>query len=130
MGTGIKMMTTAGEVIVRGALILGTLDLPATAKTFGFSSHNSIYACRKCDHAFPGITESSLQRDFSGGWDNNWRKRTKESNLAFAKVWKAANTEGERQNLVRCNGTRWSVFHELPYFDIIRFVVYDPMHNV
>lgn len=71
MGNGIAMMTSAGEVIVRGALILGTLDLPAAAKTFGFSAHDSFYAYRKCDHSFPSIDEAGLQRDFSGVWENN-----------------------------------------------------------
>ncbi|KAG1435405.1 hypothetical protein G6F56_013984 [Rhizopus delemar] len=39
MGAGIEMATSIGTKVVRGALILGTLDLPAAAKTFGLSSH-------------------------------------------------------------------------------------------
>ncbi|KAI9330334.1 hypothetical protein BD770DRAFT_355104, partial [Pilaira anomala] len=50
--------------------------------------------------------------------------------MEYAIIWKNATTEAERQRLVQSNGTRWSVFHELPYFDMIRFPVYDPMHNV
>lgn len=130
MGNGIAMMTSAGEVIVRGAVILGTMDLPAAAKAFGFSSHNSFYACRKCDHSFPALDSTGLKRDFSDCWDNTLKKRTKESNLDYANQWKAACNDNQRKISVRKNGTRWSVFHELPYFDVIRFVVFDPMHNV
>ena len=130
MNVGVNMMTTTGEVLVRGAVVLGSLDLPAAAKVFGFSAHNSFFACRKCDYLFPAITDGLPKRDYSGGWDNNWPKRTKASNMEFAIIWKNATTEAERQRLVQSNGTRWSVFHELPYFDMIRFPVYNPMHNV
>lgn len=130
MGAGIKMKTATGEVLVRAAVILGSLDLPAAAKVFGFSAHNSFYGCRKCDYKMPSIDGDELKRDYSGGWDNNWPKRTDESNRRYAMVWKRAINEAERQRLVQSNGTRWSVFHDLPYFNLIRFVVFDPMHNV
>lgn len=84
MRNGIAMTTSAGEVIVHGALILDTLDFPAAANTFGFSAHDSFYAYRKCDHLFSSVDEAGLQRDFSGVWENNWKKRTKKSNLQHA----------------------------------------------
>ena len=130
MGEGIKMMTDTGEVLVRAAVTLGSLDLPAAAKSFGFTSHNATFACRKCDHAFCALVVNGTARDYSGGWDGNWKKRTKESNRQYAMMWKNAANNAERDRLVKITGTRWSAFHELPYFDMIRFPVYDPMHNI
>ncbi|KAI9326252.1 hypothetical protein BD770DRAFT_457234, partial [Pilaira anomala] len=130
MGEGVKMMTDTGEVLVRAAVALGSLDLPAAAKSFGFLSHNASRGCRKCDHEFGALVEGENPRDYSSGWDANLKKRTKESNREYAMMWKNAVNEAERKRLVKATGTRWSAFHELPYFDMIRFPVYDPMHNV
>ena len=78
MGAGIQMATSMGNVVVRGALVLGTLDLPAAAKTFGFSSHNSTCACRLCEREFPSLGGGSNQRNFAGGWDDNaYPRKTK-----------------------------------------------------
>jgi hypothetical protein len=131
MGAGIEMVDATGKsILVRGAVILATLDLPAAAKSFGFAAHNAFYACRRCDRSFPAVEDGNIQRDFSGGWDGNWPKRTNASNRKHALAWKGARNEAERQRLVRSNGTRWSCFHDLPYFDLITFPVFDPLHNI
>lgn len=54
MNVGVNMQTTNGDVLVRAAVILGSLDLPAAAKVFGFTAHNSFFGCRKCDKKLPG----------------------------------------------------------------------------
>lgn len=131
MGVGIEMVDAAGKIVpVRVALILGCLDLPAAAKTFGFSSFNSTYGCRKCAKALPAVSEVEAQRDYSGGWNGSWPRRTNESNRRHALVWKNAHNDTERRRLVLSNGTRWSSLHDLPYFDMIRFHVYDTLHNI
>lgn len=131
MGAGIEMATSMGNVVVRGALVLGTLDLPAAAKTFGFSSHNSTCACRQCEREFPSLGGGSNQRNFAGGWDDNiYPRNTKQSNLMYAIEWSQLKTEAERKDHVKKHGTRLSAFHQLSYFDPIKMVVYDPLHNV
>ncbi|KAG1443474.1 hypothetical protein G6F56_010662 [Rhizopus delemar] len=101
MGAGIEMATNIGNKVVRGALILGTLDLPAAAKTFGFSSHNSTCACRQCEREFPSLGSGSSQRNFAGGWDGEYAKRTKQSNLRFAIEWSRLTTEADRKDHVK-----------------------------
>ncbi|CAO3675234.1 unnamed protein product [Rhizopus stolonifer] len=130
MGVGIEMATSVGSKVVRGALILGTLDLPAAAKTFGFSSHNSTCACRKCEREFPSLGGGSSQRNFAGGWNGEYANRTKESNLKYAIEWSRLTTEADRKDHVKKYGTRLSAFHQLSYFDPVRMVVFDPLHNV
>jgi hypothetical protein len=128
---GVEMKASDGSLIlVRGALLIGVSDLPAAAKVFGFSSHNSFFSCRRCDHAFPAISRDNSQRDFSGSFDGHLNKRTNESNRRNALCWKDAKNDAERQRLTQANGTRWSSMHDLPYFDLVRNTVYDPMHNM
>ncbi|KAG1444334.1 hypothetical protein G6F56_010343 [Rhizopus delemar] len=130
MGAGIEVATSIGAKVVRGALILGTLDFPAAVKAFGFSSHNSTCACRQCEREFPNLGGGSPQRNFSGGWDGEYVKRTKESNLRYAVECSRLTTEADRKDHVKKHGTRLSAFHQLSCFDPIRMVVFDPLQNV
>ena len=43
---------------------------------------------------------------------------------------KKADTIGEKQRLESLHGTRYSVLTELPYVDLIKMAVVDPMHNL
>ena len=44
--------------------------------------------------------------------------------------WKALPTEAERDKKFSTYGVRWSEFARLPYFDLVRYTVVDPMHNL
>jgi hypothetical protein len=39
-------------------------------------------------------------------------------------------TNAAREEYVRLNAARWTEFARLPYFDLVRMVVIDPMHNL
>ena len=47
-----------------------------------------------------------------------------------ATAYKHAKTHKERKEITRQYGCRYSVLLELPYYDIVRFCVIDPMHNI
>ncbi len=51
---------------------------------------------------------------------------TVESGKKYANL----ETKSEREEFVRLNACRWSEFARLPYFDLVRMVVIDPMHNL
>src|SRR6185437_11695965 len=42
--------------------------------------------------------------------------------------WRRYKSNAERTRFVKNTGVRWSELLRLPYFDLIRFVVIDPMH--
>ncbi|GBB89974.1 hypothetical protein RclHR1_16820006 [Rhizophagus clarus] len=42
--------------------------------------------------------------------------------------WRRCKSNAERERFVKVNGVRWSEILRLSYFDLIQFVVIDPMH--
>lgn len=49
---------------------------------------------------------------------------------AAAEEWKSAETKSERDKIFKRHGVRWSELLRLPYWDPVRFVVVDGMHNL
>lgn len=129
--TGIKMRTHRNSNRgrkVRAALILVACDIPAARKSVGASGHSSTNGCNKCKkkfHRIDGVT------DYSGFADvDNWMEKDDESHRELAKKWSEAGTSAERDALTKEYGVRYSVLLELPYFDVVRFTIIDPMHNL
>ncbi|KAG1736388.1 uncharacterized protein EDB91DRAFT_1083356 [Suillus paluster] len=92
---------------------------------------------------------SILKRDFQGPtanqmcglcWQNKsdianfnydtWEQRTCEEHRAAAEEWKNAETKSERNKVFARHGVRWSELLRLPYWDPVRFIVIDGMHNL
>ena len=97
-------------------------------KVFGFVGHNAYHACSKCLKAFP--TEKFGEKaDFTGTDRTLWPPRNFESHRKHALEYKSAHTKEQKE--IECNyGCHYSILQELPYYDIIRFCVIDPMHNL
>lgn len=124
--TGVQLSRTfnfsAGRLI-RCALLVVVCDLPAARKTAGFASFShehfcSICHCTRSEHGY-GDLKYHL-----------WRRRTDDECRSFANCFQAAGSERERENIFKASGVRWSELLRLPYFDISRCVVIDPMHNL
>ena len=128
--TGVVMPTASGtQVLVRAALMCVSCDTPASRKVSGFVGHNAFRACSRCLKPFP--TESFGQKaDFTGTDRSTWAKRFISSHRVQALAHKEANTKSQQKQIEREHGCRYSVLLELPYFDVIRFSVIDPMHNL
>ena len=63
---GVEMQTRKhGKQVVKAALSLCMMDLPAQRKVAGFTSFNSINACMKCKKQFKGIKKGDKTRDFT-----------------------------------------------------------------
>ena len=117
------------HLIVRLALICVSCDIPATRKLCGFASHSASRGCSNCQKIFPsGVVENKL--DFSGYERHDWEPRTHGLHLIHAKKYLEASTKSEQTKLVSSNGVRYSALLILPYFDIVRMHVVDPMHNL
>lgn len=65
--------------------------------------------------------------DWSG--TTHYALRNCEEHKREAEEWKAANEE-KRKELLRKNGTKWSILLEIPHFDPIDDVPIDIMHNL
>lgn len=44
--------------------------------------------------------------------------------------WKALTTEEDRARYFSEYGVRWTEFARLEYFDLVRYTIVDPMHNL
>ncbi|OBZ81209.1 hypothetical protein A0J61_10742, partial [Choanephora cucurbitarum] len=119
-----------GVKVVKGALSLYRMDLPAQRKVAGFTSYNFINACHKCKKQFDSIIAGDKTRDFTDFNTDNWVKRSRVEHRQYAAEWLNTKTDSERNQKDRENGTRWSVLLDLPYFDPIRHVGVDTMHNL
>ena len=125
------LMHSASEtpVIVRAALICTACDIPAARKVSGFVGHSAYHACSRCLKPFP--TKAFGEKPNFSGFDRSlWPPRSKDSHLNHAINHKHAKLATERKVIERDYGCRYSVLLELPYYDIVRFCIIDPMHNI
>ena len=129
---GIDMKTrNNGVQKVKAALSLCIMDLPAQKKVAGFTSFSSFHACHKCKKRFGELSGTGNHaRDFTDFDDEDWVRRTCDEHREEAQVWRQAANKARRKELEDKNGTRWSVLLDLPYFDPIRHVAIDVMHNL
>ncbi|CAG8707168.1 15007_t:CDS:2 [Rhizophagus irregularis] len=117
--------------IYRAALIMIVCDTPAARKIGGFSSHSSKRGCYRCDHSFSTIQDSNTgywKPDFSN-FNANLPQRSKEKHQSIAYKFKNSSSTIRNQIFTE-HGIRWTPLIKLPYIDIQRFIVIDPMHNL
>ena len=105
-------------------LICNARDIPACRKVSGFVGHNGYRACSRCLKAFPTTTFGG-KADYTGTDRSTWTCRSLPTHREFAIKHKKATTPKKREQ-----GCRYSALIGLPYFDVIRFFVVDPMHNL
>lgn len=124
-GVEVKTLAHPNGVKFYGALLAVACDIPACRKIGGFMGHGSKFACNKCEDQFEMVNS---RPDFSGAF--NPTLRTRESNYKAAMRWKNASSSKEREDLEQEEGCRYSELHRLPYFDVVRQSIIDPMHNL
>lgn len=125
------VMNSASDtpVIVRAALLCTCCDIPAARKVSGFVGHSAYRACSCCLKPFP--TAAFREKPYYSGFCRGmWLPRTTESHIVYATRYKCAKTHKERKEIESEYGCRYSVLLELPYYDVVRFCVIDPMHNI
>ncbi|XP_077050070.1 uncharacterized protein LOC143696996 [Siphateles boraxobius] len=128
---GVVLMDSSplGCQVYRAALLCLSSDIPASRKCGGFVGHGALRGCNKCLKKF---TKTSFggKTDFSGFDRSTWTLRTSEEHKIFAKMTEKATTKAAQKKLEAQYGARWSELFFLPYYDAIRFVVIDHMHNL
>lgn len=126
--TGVWFDTPHGRQFLRGVLLCFSSDVPATRKAAGFVGHNATKGCSRCLKSFP--TSSENITDYSGYDRDSWVQRTNTLHREYAYKELSGKTKAEKKALEKMYGARYSVLFELPYYDCIRFVVIDVMHNL
>lgn len=80
------------------------------------------------------VEERDNNRQISVVYSNfdrsSWRPRTNEQHRAAADRWKAAPTQAARDRVTEESGVRYSSLLRLRYFDPVRMIAVDPMHNL
>jgi len=57
-------------------------------------------------------------------------KRTNAIHRCLGAEYAKLTSKGAREAFVKKNGTRFTQLSRLPYFDLVRGIVIDPMHNL
>lgn len=128
---GIQLQTPSSSFhskIIRAALVYASCDLPATRKLCGFYGVKAKYGCSKCLKCFPSV--SSFNINYSGFERDEWQPRDLTTHISIVKQAKNASSQSEQANVEKKIGARYSELLRLPYFDIIRCHLVDPMHNL
>ena len=113
----------------RAALLCVCCDVPATRKVGGFMGHNAHKGCNKCLLSF-STKAFGEKPDFSNFEKASWPERNNSEQRRYAKLHNEANTIKEKKEIEKKYGARFSVLHNLPYFDSVRSYPVDPMHNL
>mgnify|MGYP002803532383 CR=1 FL=1 len=121
----IKLKST----LVRVALLCVACDIPAARKVAGFLSHNARLGCSRCLKEFP-VNAFGERPDYSGFERNSWPKRNADQHRTHAFQTLQATSESKRKQMERTFGCRYTELLRLPYYDSVRFVIIDPMHNL
>ena len=127
---GVVMQSfSSKQVVVRAALLCTACDIPAARKVSGFVGHNALHGCSKCLKKFPTASFGE-KPDYTGYNRTLWEPRSRELHHQYAKKHRECNTAKAQKDIERVYGCRYSVLLELPYYNIIRMCIVDPMHNL
>lgn len=119
---------SATKVKFRCALLGVSCDLPAARKTCGFLSHSATLGCSKCYHRF---FDGSGSADYGGNFDReSWTLRTNIKHRADVAKIRKCSTKTAMSAAELKHGCRYSVLLDLPYFDPVKMLLVDPMHNL
>ncbi|EIW80125.1 hypothetical protein CONPUDRAFT_155484 [Coniophora puteana RWD-64-598 SS2] len=109
---------------IRVVLLAVICDHPALCKVSGFADHAHDEApCPKCKAK---KTEMFTDR----GLRNQFPPRTHDEHRHRMNEWRGIDNTKDRNQHFKDHGSRWSELARLPYFDLVRHSVIDPMHNL
>ncbi|GBC25642.2 uncharacterized protein LOC110231456 [Rhizophagus irregularis DAOM 181602=DAOM 197198] len=109
--------------LIKCAVIACCCDIPAARKLCGHYSAN--VSCHRC-------LKVARNRNFSGMDDiDEWFvAKSANSHREMALEWRKCKSNEARKRHAKQYHARWSEMLRLSYFDLIRFLPMDPMHNL
>ena len=93
----------------------------------GFLSYVANLGCSRC---YTPFSRGFGRRDYSNFNRESWRLRTNSQHRADVKEIQKCKTVTEKAKTESKKGCRYSVLLRLPYFDPVRMLLLDPMHNL
>ena len=124
---GVQMAVDGHDKTVRCAVLCIACDIPAGRKICGLPWYTAHYACSRCKKYFPG-TFGCI--DYSGFNRDSWPPRTISEHRRVATQIRRAGTLAEIEHIESNSGYHYSALLNLPYLDISRMLIVDPMHNL
>ena len=124
---GVDMTVDGSKKKVRCAVLCIACDIPAGRKICGLSSYTAHYACSRCKRYFPG-TFGCI--DYSGFDRNSWPPRTAKEHRSVGTKIRRAETLAEVERIQSEKGYHYAALLNLPYLDVSRMLIVDPMHNL
>ena len=115
-------------VLVRCALLCVACDLPAGRKVCGFLSYNANLGCTRCYHNFG--TGKFGKQNYSGFNRDTWIYRSMDKHRMDVDQTLKCSSRTARDQKESEVGCRYSCLLQLPYFNAIRMLIIDPMHNL
>ncbi len=113
---------------IRCALLCVACDLPAGRKVCGFVSHSANLGCSRCYRTFGTGVFGEL--DYSGFDRESWVHRSNKKHRRDVQAVLSCLTKTKRAQKESELGCRYSSVLQLPYFDPVRMLIVDPMHNL
>ncbi|KAL1936999.1 hypothetical protein VTO73DRAFT_2039 [Trametes versicolor] len=109
---------------IRVILVGVFCDKPAAHKLGGFGSHAHTFFCTRdwISQKFKATCAAFIKGAFADRTDTHHRRMMNE--------YRNFTTKNARDDYAKAYATRWSELARLPYFDLCRMVVVDPMHNL
>ena len=128
---GVSFTSVSGvtNITIRAFLACIACDLPATRKVCGFSNFNANFGCSKCLKRFPTSVFGS-KPSYNGFNCDTWEARSMDTHRVKALQCQEVSTASDRKRIRHEWGIKYSELVHLPYFDIIRCHVIDPMHCI
>ena len=115
--------------LVRCALACICSDIPAMRKLCGFYSFRAHQGCSKCLKVFP-CASFNEKPNYSGFDRELWTPRDMQQHRELATQAKEACTLSARKEIEKKIGVRYSELLRLPYLDLVRGHLIDPLHNL
>ncbi len=125
-GAKIQTFKHPEGITMKAILLMNASDSPAARKSSGFLAHSALLGCPRCLKVFTG----KVGEKHYGGFNDYWPPRTLSQHKEHIRKIRRAKHDTERKQLESKFGCKDSVLNDLPYFNVIRQTIVDPMHNL
>ncbi|KII90059.1 hypothetical protein PLICRDRAFT_107744, partial [Plicaturopsis crispa FD-325 SS-3] len=110
--------------LVRVILVAVICDKPAAHKISGFGGHSHTCLCTEC---WIKRQQAATAAAFERG---AFEPRTDAEQRRLGEQYRVLTTDALRKKFVKDHATRYTQLSRLPYFDLVKQTVIDPMHNL
>ncbi|KDR77504.1 hypothetical protein GALMADRAFT_65801 [Galerina marginata CBS 339.88] len=119
---GVTFSRTFNEIygrLFKAMLVPVVCDMPAARQVIGLGAATAHNFCTFCDLDIDDI--NVLDRA-------EWPEKDLTHIRHIAELWRDAPSEQHQTAIFDAYGIRWSPLHDLPYWNIVKYTIIDPMH--